>query len=460
MREAVIAVDFGGSSGRVMAGIISGNTLEMHEVHRFDNQICRLGGGAYWDFPRLFSEMISGLKEAVKQGFKLLSIGVDTWGVDFGLIDRHGRPLEYPVSYRDSRVAGSAERFFSEHGSAEQLYSATGVQIMDINTLFRLCDMMREEPEVVAAAQHLLFMPDLFSYFLTGEPNVEYTIATTSGLIDARKRTWDEELIERCGLPRRLFGEIIMPGNVRGRLTSQVMREIGVDYEVPVVAVGSHDTASAIVTAGNETCTAFLSSGTWSLLGATVTEPILTVQALKEGFTNEGGLDRSICFLQNITGLWMLQQLIAEWKSEGLTTDYDALLTMARESGYEKTVDVDDAAFHSPHSMSEAISGYCREHGYEPPLSQGDYVICVLRSLALRYKKGVEGLNAILGEPVKRLRIIGGGSRNALLNSLTEQYVGVPVVSGPAEATAIGNMLVQACALGIINNIKEITQFT
>lgn len=459
MKEAVIAVDFGGSSGRVMAGVFSGNTLEMHEVHRFDNQICRLGGGTYWDFPHLFSEMIYGLKEAVKQDFRLLSIGVDTWGVDFGFIDKQGQPLGYPVSYRDSRVAGSAQRFFNEHGSEEQLYSATGVQIMDINTLFRLCDMMRDEPEVVGAAQHLLFMPDLFSYYLTGEPNVEYTIATTSGLIDACERAWDEELIERCGLPRRLFGEIIMPGNVRGRLTSQVMRQIGVDYTVPVVAVGSHDTASAIVTAGNEVGTAFLSSGTWSLLGATAPEPILTVQALNEGFTNEGGLDRSICFLQNITGLWMLQQLIAEWKSKGLATDYDVLLAMARESGYKETVDVDNASFHSPHSMADAIAGYCKERSIDSPVSQGDYVICVLRSLALRYKKGVEGLNAILSEPVKRMRIIGGGSRNALLNSLTEQYTGVPVVSGPAEATAIGNMLVQARALGIINNINEITQF-
>lgn len=461
MKDAFIAVDFGGGSGRVMAGTISGHTLTLHEVRRFENRQIRLGRHTYWNFLSLFDEMIRGLADAVSAGYRIRSIGIDTWGVDFGFIDTCGNLLGNPISYRDDDVAGAAGEFFSKGITPQNHYSEAGIQIMDINSVFRLAKMMRTEPDMLKVADRLLFTPDLFSFFLTGSAANEYTIASTSGLIDARTRTWNRELISRVGLPQHLFGDIIMPGTVRGCLTDDIKARIGIDYDVDVVAVGSHDTASAVFSVSGDYAssrTAFLSSGTWSLLGVTLDEPILTENARIAGFTNEGAAGGKIRFLQNITGLWILQSLMSQWKEMGLPTDYPTLLGNAETARTEALIDVDDPSFHSPRNMSVAIDTYCKTHNMIPPQTQREYVRCVLQSLAARYKKGIEELNTLLPHPVERLQIIGGGSRNTLLNRLTAEATGLEIIAGPVEATAIGNILMQARTAGLISSTDEITE--
>lgn len=461
MRHAYIAVDFGGGSGRVIAGSIDRGQLTLTEIHRFPNRQIQMGGHTYWDFLALFGEMTTGLRKAVESGYRIVSIGIDTWGVDFGFIDDRGHLLSNPICYRDKDVDGAAEEFFSKHQSPEKHYSEAGIQIMDINSVFRLCRMKETAPAIINAAHRLLFIPDLFSFFLTGTACNEYTIASTSGLLDAQRRDWNRDLINECGLPQHIFGPIVQPGEIRGHLTDDVKRLIGADYDIPVVAIGSHDTASAVfaVAGTYETDrTAYLSSGTWSLLGVALDQPILTPQARAAGFTNEGGVDGKIRFLQNITGLWILQSLIAQWNALGLPTDYEHLISEAERATFSGTIDVDHPSFHSPSSMSEAIDSYCTAHGMTHPSTQGEYVRCVLQSLAMRYKKGIDGMNAILPHPIRRLQIIGGGSKNRLLNELTRRATGLEVAAGPVEATAIGNILVQARTNGDITSPADITE--
>ena len=449
MREAHLAIDFGGGSGRVIAGSGEAGALQLDTVSRFPNRQVELGGRIYWDFLSLFEDMKRGIRAAVEKGYHICSIGIDTWGVDFGLIDRHGRLLGNPVCYRDHRTDGLPEQFFATH-DAQAHYAECGTQVMPINTLFQLLSMKQLEDPQLEVADKLLFMPDLFSFFLTGVANVEYTMASTSELMDIRTGEWNYPLIEELGLPRRLFGEIVRPGTRRGVLKPEVMQELGIDYEVPVVAVASHDTASAvhaIPVSPEGARTAFLSSGTWSLLGVLTDAPILSEEARLGGFTNEGGAGGKICFLQNITGLWILQRLMAAWQEEGLTTDYGVLLADAEAAEIKSLIDVDDPRLASPQSMAGAIADCCRTSGQQVPVTQGEITKCVLRSLADRYRRAIEGLNDLLPEPVERLRIIGGGSQNGYLNRLTSLATGLPVDAGPVEATAIGNILCQQQAL-------------
>lgn len=445
MREAYLAIDFGGGSGRVIAASEEAGGLQLDTVSRFPNRQVMLGGRLYWDFLSLFEDMKCGIRRAVEKGYRIKSIGIDTWGVDFGLIDRHGQLLGNPVCYRDSRTEGLPEKFFAQV-DPQAHYAEAGTQVMAINTLFQLYAMKLEENPLLEVADRLLFMPDLFSFFLTGVANNEYSIASTSELMDIRTGTWNYPLIAQMGLPAHLFGEIVMPGSRRGVLKPEVMAELGIDYEVPVVAVASHDTASAVYAipeAADGACTAFLSSGTWSLLGVLTDAPVLTEEARLGGFTNEGGAGGKICFLQNITGLWMLQRLMAVWQEQGLCTDYGILLAEAEKADIDSLIDVDDARLVSPTNMAEAIADCCRASGQQVPCTQGELVKCILRSLAERYRKGIEGLNKLLPRPVERLRIIGGGSQNGYLNRLTAEATGLPVEAGPVEATAIGNILAQ-----------------
>ena len=447
-----IAIDFGGGSGRVMAGTYQADgSIELREIHRFANRPARLGNHLYWDFPALFEEMTEGLRKAVAEGLRIASVGIDSWGVDFGLVSANGALIGLPYCYRDESTAEHLEKFF-ETTSVTEHYAAAGIQIMAINSLYRLLAIKNANPALLQAADHLLFIPDLFSYYLCGEANNEYTIASTSELIDARTRGWNYRLIDRMDFPRKLFGPIVMPGTIRGYITERVRRRIGLeesDPAVPVVAVGSHDTACALHASEATTCqrTAFLSSGTWSLLGALIDEPILTEEARCGGFTNEGANGGKIKFLQNITGLWILQRLMDQWSKEGRGTDYPTLIAEARQSSIESLIDVDDPMFTNPVSMSEAIEIYCREHGQQPPATRGETALLVMRSLADRYRRGIEQLNALLPEPVTRLNIIGGGSRNELLNELTAEATGLEVIAGPVEATAIGNIMIQHEAL-------------
>lgn len=454
MENVYLAADFGGGSGRVIAGWIENGCLVMDEVHRFGNRQVRLGDHVFWDFPALFEEMKAGLKAAASKGYKVRSIGVDTWGVDFGLIDSDGQLLGNPVSYRDGRTAGLADDVFRSIDAKEH-YGITGIQVMEINTLFQLYSMKGSAQ--LNAAKQLLFMPDLFSYFLTGVANNEYTIASTSELLDARKRDWSWETIRSLGLPEQIFGKIVMPGCVRGKLRGDVAEETGLG-DVDVVAVGSHDTASAVVAvpASGDAPVAFLSSGTWSLLGVELPEPILSEEARIAEFTNEGGVGGKIRFLQNITGLWILQRLMAEWKERGEEVAYDEIVPAAAESCFSSIIPVADAAFMNPHSMEKAICDYCVATSQPVPQSKAEFARCVFLSLAGKYRDAIAGLNALLPTPLERLHIIGGGSQNTLLNQLTADALGIPVWAGPVEATAMGNILVQAMAAGEVADVAEL----
>ena len=446
MKEAYLAIDFGAGSGRVMAGTCDNGTVDLVEIHRFQNRQVKRGNHLYWDFLALFADMKAGIKKAVAEGYKIKSIGIDTWGVDFGLIDKDGNLLGNPVCYRDERTNGLPEELFPSQEELEAHYAQAGIQVMSINSLFQLYSLKKNNDATLQMADKLLFMPDLFSYFLTGTANNEYCIASTSELLDARSRNWNWELIDKIGLPRHIFGEIVMPGTSRGFLKDEIAREIGVDYPVEVVAVASHDTASAVYAIRKEGVKnqAFLSSGTWSLLGAEIDEPILCAEACKAGITNEGGVDGKIRFLQNITGLWILQQLMLSWKEEGKETSYDVLIADAEKAEIASVLDVDDPIFAVPSHMENTIANYCREKGMQVPATQGEIVRVLLQSLAERYRKGIAYLNTLLPAPIESLCIIGGGSRNKLLNRLTEEATGVPVSTGGVEATAIGNILVQA----------------
>lgn len=454
-----LAIDFGGGSGRVIAGTITDEKgekkLTMQLVHRFQNRQVRLGNHVYWDFPALFEDMKTGLKKAAQLGLKVSGIAIDTWGVDFGFIDRDGNLVGNPVCYRDARTNGMAERFFADVDRTAH-YAVNGTQVMEINTLFQLLSLKLADSPQLQIADKLLFTPDLFSYFLTGEANTEYTIASTSEMLDARKRDWDWQLIDSLGLPRHLFCPIVMPGTVRGRLRKDIAEETGLG-EVDVIAVGSHDTASAVaaVPATDEQPVAFISSGTWSLLGVEINEPILTEEARRAEFTNEGGIGGKITFLQNITGLWFIQRLMAEWKEEGDEQQYDILLPAAEKAVIDTVIPVDDAAFQNPPSMQQAIIDYCNAHNLTAPTSKAETTRIVLQSLAAKYAEATSALNAMLPSPIKKLHIIGGGSQNKLLNRLTEEALGVPVEAGPVEATGIGNILTQALAKGEVSDIAE-----
>lgn len=456
-KNTYLAVDFGGGSGRVIAGTYSQGKLEMEEVHRFPNRQIKLGEHLYWDFPALFEDMKNGLKFAAQRGYRVASIGIDTWGVDFGLLDRQGNLLGNPICYRDSRTEGMVEKVF-EVIDKQQHYAQTGIQVMPINTLFQLYNMKLQHNPQLEVAHRLLFMPDLFSYFLTGVANNEYSIASTSELINARSHTWDESVLQALQLPRHLLGEVIFPGTMRGKLKEEIAHETGLGM-VDVIAVGSHDTASAVAAVpSSEVPVAFLSSGTWSLLGVELEEPILTEEARRAQFTNEGAVGGGIRFLQNITGLWILQRLMSEWKERGEEQSYDTLLPQASQARIDTIIPVDDASFMNPVKMETAITEYCKEHRLTVPQGKAQMVKCVLQSLAYKYRQAVNELNKLIPAPVKQLNIIGGGSQNSLLNQLTANALSIPVYAGPTEATAIGNILTQAMAKGEISNLTMLRE--
>lgn len=452
MSKVYLAADFGGGSGRVIAGWIENGRLQMEEVHRFGNRQVRLADHVYWDFPALFEDMKVGLKKAAAKGYDVESIGIDTWGVDFGLLDRDGQLLGNPVCYRDARTKGVLPEVF-KYLDATTHYAETGIQVMEINTLAQLFSMKGSAQ--LEAAHRLLFMPDLFSYFLTGTINNEYCIASTSELLDAKQRQWSWKTIEALGLPKHIFGDIVMPGTVRGVLRDDIAEETGLG-RVKVVAVGSHDTASAVAAVPaieGDGPVAFLSSGTWSLLGLELPEPILSEAARKAEFTNEGGVGGRIRFLQNITGLWLLQRLMAEWKERGEEQSFAELLPAAEKANIDSLIPVADAAFMNPASMERAICDYCAQTAQQVPANKAEMTRCVLQSLAAKYREAIEGVGEILPEQLRRLHIIGGGSQNALLNQLTADALGVPVWAGPVEATAMGNILVQAMAAGEVADL-------
>lgn len=440
--KTYIAIDFGGGSGRVIAGSLTeAGEVEINEVHRFANgPVKGTDGLLHWDFDMLRREMLEGLKKAAALYDNIVSIGIDTWGVDFGLIDADGCLTEAPLCYRDESWLPQIDRLAQLVG-AEELYNRTGLQPIGINSVYRLMWMAAEGADI--KGKRLLFMPDLFNYVLTGVAVNEYTIASTSGLLDARTRQWDSELITRIGLPEGLFQRIVHPGESLGRILPEIAAATGLNPETEVIAVGSHDTASAVNAITTDEATAFLSSGTWSLLGVELPSPVTTPEAAASGYANEGGTE-GILFLQNITGLWILQQLVEQWRAEEKPHDYPTLIALAEKAKTETVVDVDDPVFSRPGDMEKTLRDYCATHGLKAPEGQGETVRCVLLSLAARYARGLKEMERVIGRKISHLHIIGGGSRNLLLNALTAEATGRQVSAGPVEATAIGNILTQS----------------
>ena len=448
--SAYLSIDFGANSGRVIVGYFHHDELVLDEIHRFQNRAVKMGNHMYWDFLYLFEEMKTGMKLAAQKGYSIKSIGIDTWGVDFGLIDKDGNLLGNPVSYRDDRTLGLSNEVFAQIDEASH-YRETGIQVMEINTLFQLHSMVKNESSMLKVADKLLFMPDLFSYFLTGEANNEYCIATTSEMLDVHKKEWSTSLIQHLNLPAHLFGEIVKPGTVRGKLKKEIAEETGLDFNTDIIAVASHDTASAVLAIPSEKKQiAFISSGTWSLIGALVNEPILTEKARLAKYTNEGGFG-NIRFLRNITGLWILQSLMKEWSDDGSNLTYDQILQEAASVDFDTIIDVDDASFINPVNMQQAITDYFKTHQLNEPKNRGELVRCVLESLAMKYLEAFKNLQELVPETITELHIIGGGSQNELLNQLTANRLRIPIIAGPVEATAIGNILVQ----GLTNNEYE-----
>lgn len=441
-----LALDLGAGSGRAIVGTIRDGVVHLEEVHRFANSPVKLGDTLYWDFLSLFENIKQGIGTAIKRGYNLSGIAVDTWGVDFGLIDPKGNILSNPVCYRDLRTEGLAEESVN-YISKESFYSITGIQQMDINTVFQLWSMKKAENPLLSITDKLLFTPDLINYFLTGVIANEYTIASTSQMLDAQTKKWSEDVLEKLSLPTGIMGEIVAPCSLLGKLSENLANEIGIE-RINVFAVGSHDTASAIAAIPEEGDDwAFLSSGTWSLLGVLNDEPILTSEAMKNDFTNEGGVNNKILFMRNITGLWLLQRLIAEWEHEGLDVSYDFLLSESSKATlFRSIVNSDDPLFVHPISMKKAILDYCSRTEQELPQTQGELVRCVLESLAMKYVSVMNKLRTCSAKNFTRLHVVGGGSQNEQLNQYIADALNMEVVTGLTEATAIGNIVQQAIA--------------
>lgn len=450
-----IAADFGAGSGRVIVGKLENGELDIHEIHRFPNRQINLGGRVYWDFLSLYEELKTGLKKAfAKYGSQIKSIGIDTWGVDYGLLDKKGRLLSNPVCYRDSRTQGMLEKAF-ERLPKEKFFSLAGNQFMEINTVFQLYSAVSEGDESLKNAEKLLFMPDLFAYFLTGKAINEYTISSTSQMLNSQSREWDDTIFKSLSLPKKIMQEVVYPGTKIGDLTESLQKELGGNADV--VAVGSHDTASALaaITADDDEW-AFISSGTWSLMGMVTPTPLQTPEVLASDFTNEGAVSGEIRLLKNITGLWLIQSLVKEWSEQGQDCDYSQLVIDAETSSCESVIDVSDSRFTAPQSMAEAICDYCAETKQNLPRTQGDYMRLVCQSLATEYAKVKQELEQSLGRKIKTIYIVGGGSQNGLLNKMTAQKTGCKVIAGPVEATAIGNIKVQAQASGELSKDKPL----
>jgi rhamnulokinase len=446
---AVAAVDLGASGGRVMVGQVGARQLDLHEAHRFPNVPVSVLGTLHWDILRLYRGVLDGLRAAART-FDLASAGIDAWGVDYGLLDAGGALLANPVHYRDARTQGIVDEVLARI-PAPELYAITGVQQLPINTIYQLAAAART-PQLGTAAS-LLLIPDLLAYWLTGEVGAEATNASTTQLYDVRAQSWATGLMERAGIPPRLFPALRRPGTTIGGLRPDVAGQCGLAGRaapLPVIAVGSHDTASAVVSVparGRDF--AYISCGTWSLVGVEVERPVLTDASRAANFTNETGVDGTIRYLRNVMGLWLLQESVRTWTAAGRPADLATLLPeAARVPPLRAVIDPDDPAFLPPGDMPARITAACRAAGQRPPQDPPEVVRCIIDSLALAHRRALHQVQELSGHRVDAVHIVGGGARNALLCQLTADACGLPVVAGPAEAAALGNILVQARSLG------------
>lgn len=455
--KKVLAFDFGASSGRAIIASFENGKISLQEVHRFSNDPVKVNGTLYWDVLRLFHEIKQGIVKAkIAGGFD--SIGIDTWGVDFGLIDKEGRLLENPIHYRDPRTAGLVEEAFKTIPK-EKLYKITGIQFMELNTLFQLISLRRQRPELLERADKMLFMPDLFAYFLTGKMCAEYSIASTSQIIDIEKRTWSSEILEGFDIPESLFAPIVQPGTVLGELTDDICEELGVD-KVPVISVCGHDTQSAITAVPcPEGDFAFLSSGTWSLFGTELKTPIVNETSLEINITNEGGIDGTIGLLKNIIGLWLIQESRRQWQREGQDYSYAELEKLAlKEEPFKCFIDPDAPEFTPQGNIPGRVQEFCRKTGQYVPQSVGEIMRCIYESLAMKYRLTFEKLCDCTNKDYPVIHVIGGGTKDGLLCQMTANSCDRTVKAGPIEATVMGNVAVQFMSDGTIKDTAHARQ--
>lgn len=449
------AVDLGATSGRTIVGSLSDGKVKLEELTRFPNNLIETGGHFYWDIYALYFEIIKGLKVAAKRNLDIASIGIDTWGVDFVCIAEDGALMRNPMSYRDPHTFGAMEEYFETKVSKEKVYGATGIQFMNFNSLFQLYAMKRDGNSALKNASKILFMPDALSWMLTGEAVCEYTIASTSQMLNPKTKELDSMLLDSLELPREKFGKMVVPGYKIGVLTEEVQKITGLG-PVPVIAVAGHDTASAVaaVPAADEKF-AYLSSGTWSLMGIEVKDAIINEKSYELNFTNEGGVEGTTRFLKNICGMWLLERCRKEWGDEA-PSDYGVLLADAMKAeAFQSIINPDDPMFANPADMQAAIKQYCAETGQHVPEGYAEICRCILDSLALRYRQVFGYLKEMSEFPINTLHIIGGGSLNEYLNQFTSNATGVMVLAGPQECTALGNIMLQAKAAGVVDGIFD-----
>ncbi len=454
MTKRVLAFDFGASSGRAIIGCFDGDKITLEEVHRFSNDPVSVGGTVYWDVLRLFYEIKQGIiKAKIAGGFD--SIGIDTWGVDFGLIDSEGKLMENPVHYRDARTVGLVDEAFKTMPK-EKLYGITGIQFMELNTLFQLISLKKYRPWMLERADKMLFMPDLFGYMLTGKMCAEYSIASTSQLIDLDKRTWSKEILDAFGIKESVFAPLVQPGTVLGELSKEVCEECGVD-PVPVISVCGHDTQSAITSVPCEDGDfAFLSSGTWSLFGTELDKPIVNETSMNINITNEGGFDGSTGFLKNIIGLWLIQESRRQWKREGKEYSYADLEKLALAAEPFKCFIDPDAPEFVPHgNIPERVREFCRKTGQYVSETVGEIMRCIYESLAMKYRLTFEKLRECTERDYPVIHVIGGGTKDGLLCQMTANSCDRTVKAGPIEATVMGNVAVQLMSDGSVENIGQ-----
>ncbi|MDR3119325.1 MAG: rhamnulokinase [Mediterranea sp.] len=454
MKHCFFAVDLGATSGRTVVGSLDGGELKTEEINRFPNRLIEVQGHYYWDIYELYRQIVEGLKAAGARHIGIASIGIDTWGVDFVCVGKDGHFLRQPYAYRDPQTVGAPQEFFGRI-PADRVYELTGLQVMNFNSLFQLDTLRRNGDSALAAADKILFMPDALAYMLTGEMVTEYTIASTAQLVNARTRRLESEMLTAVGLTEGNFGRFVYPGERAGVLSKEVQRQTGLGT-VPVIAVAGHDTASAVAAVpARSNDFAYLSSGTWSLMGIETQEPVINSETRALNFTNEGGVEGTIRLLKNICGMWLLERCRAGWGE----CAYPELIAGAQAATpFRSIINPDAAAFANPANMEEAIRQYCKDSAQPVPETREQTVRCIFDSLALRYREVFDNLRRLTPRPLSALHVIGGGSRNDLLNQFTANATGVTVYAGPSEATAMGNIMLQAIAAGDAPDVAHMRQ--
>ena len=453
--QKMLAIDLGASSGRGIVGSFNGQKLSLKENHRFSNDPVILNGRMYWDILRIFHEIKQSIAKTVLDGDAISSIGIDTWGVDYALLDESGKMLSNPYHYRDARTEGIVSyvgRFFN----SSELYAKTGIQCMNFNTIFQLIADLRDDPKMVENAQRMLNVPDLLNYFLTGNMANEYTILSTGALLDAKKRDYAKDIIAKAGIPQRLFGDIVAPGTSMGKLLAQVQSEVG-KTDAEVLTVASHDTASAVIAVPTqEKEFLFISSGTWSLMGTELDAPKINAETEKYNFTNEGGVNNTIRFLKNIMGLWLIQESRRQWRREGKEYSFADLESLAKAAKpFRCFIDPDHPSFVAPGDLPARVREFCQKSGQYIPETVGEIVRCIYESLAMKYRYTAETIKKLAGISPRVIHVVGGGTKDGFLSQMTADACGIPVCAGPEEATAIGNLLVQLMAAGEAKNLLD-----